>query len=119
MSESSLREATPTNVGKQRILFLGSSKRLLHTREWAAAQGFQVVGEPVAGVDCVIADEDVLDGICTPAQSVQLAEARSRGLDCLSPEEGRRRLAETGHEGEYVGDFLPAPGGGQAQAWIF
>lgn len=61
-------------------------------REWAHRSGFRVAERVDPEVRYVVADEDVLDGSCTPEQGRVLARAREAGLECLSPATGQSCL---------------------------
>ncbi|NHD15795.1 MULTISPECIES: hypothetical protein [Actinopolyspora] len=74
------------------ILLIGSSAELEKFREWAHRSGFRLVEEVDPEVRYVIADEDVLDGSCTPEQGRALARAREAGVECLSPATGQSCL---------------------------
>ncbi|PRW64057.1 hypothetical protein [Actinopolyspora mortivallis] len=75
-----------------KLLLIGDSAELERFRDWARRVGFRLVGGVDPEVRYVIADEDVLDGNCTPEQGHWLARARAIGLECLSPATGRSRL---------------------------
>ncbi|NYH77812.1 hypothetical protein FHR84_001126 [Actinopolyspora biskrensis] len=74
------------------ILLIGGSAELEKFREWARRSGFRLAGRVGPEVRYVIADEDVLDGSCTPEQGRMLARARGSGLECLSPATGQSCL---------------------------
>lgn len=74
------------------ILLIGGSTELEKFREWAHRSGFRLAERVDPEVRYVVADEDVLDGSCTPEQGRVLARAREAGLECLSPATGRSCL---------------------------
>ena len=76
-----------------KILFVGSSSRLDALRTWAQSRRCSIVEEPETDVVLVVADEDVLDGLCTAKQGEILAASRALGITCLPPDLARTRLS--------------------------
>lgn len=92
-----------------RVLLLGTSPQLRAVAEWARARGFPITEEADEGVSLVAADEDVLDGLCTPRQGQLLARCRELGLTCLPPDLARAHLAEL-HSAKEAQGAGEAPG---------
>lgn len=69
-----------------KVLFVGSSPRLDALRARARDRQCPIAEEPEVDVRLVIADEDVLDGLCTAEQSALIAASRALGLTCVPPD---------------------------------
>lgn len=80
---------------ERKIVFIGDSTPLRTLRTWVRGSGLTVADQPEIGVLCVVADEIVLDGQCTPDQGQRLAKSRSLGLECLPPTLARDWLVDT------------------------
>ena len=78
------------------VVFIGNSQDLDRVRTWVEGLGLLCLDEPVPEAELVVADELILDGICTPREGVLLATAREWGLLCLPP------TAALGYFGELV-----------------
>ncbi|WP_460955473.1 hypothetical protein [Parasphingorhabdus pacifica] len=50
--------------------------------------------EPAAEVSVAVADEDVLDGLCTAEQGRMLAACWALGITCLPPDLARTWMSE-------------------------
>lgn len=83
------------STGKNTALFIGESPELIDLCEWARQRHIVPVEIPHQGLLCAVADEDVLDGLCTPGEASILQRAHAMGIPCLTPADARRFLAST------------------------
>lgn len=67
-------------------LFVGDSPALVTLRERLGERGLRIAAAPHQDLVCVVADEDVLDGLCSPEQAALLATCHDLGLACLGPD---------------------------------
>lgn len=75
------------------MVFLGESRTVGRVSDWARRLGYGRTSRPHAQLTCLVAEEDVLDGFCTPREAQILQHARTLGLSCLLPGEAREFLA--------------------------
>lgn len=79
---------TPAGGGvRDELVFIGVSRPLREALGQAQGLGYAPAAQPHARVRCLVADEDVLDGFCTPGEAQILQQARVLGLPCVSPAE--------------------------------
>lgn len=77
------------NRTPRQVLFLGApvtsteATRFAMVRGWLQSEGILPVRQMHGAVLCVIASEDVLDGMCTPAEAAALQRARELGAPCI------------------------------------
>ncbi|EGD25689.1 hypothetical protein A5N78_15135 [Prescottella equi] len=74
------------------VVFVGRSAALDEARELALALGYGRAQTADAGVDCAVVDDDALDGICSPADALLLAQVRTLGVPVLTVSEARNRF---------------------------
>ncbi len=67
-------------------LFVGDSPALVMLRDRLGERGLRIATAPHQNLVCVVADEDVLDGLCSPEQAAVLAACHDLGLACLGPD---------------------------------
>lgn len=77
------------------ILFIGNSGLLNTVADEVERYGIDRVETPHPAMACAVADEDVLDGMCTSVEAAQLQRVRALGLPCLTPDEARAFLGLT------------------------
>ncbi|TQC50533.1 hypothetical protein EEB14_03955 [Rhodococcus sp. WS4] len=74
----------------RRVLFVGNPTRYNDVSQWAMVRQWVVIHglEPVRDFDgdvlCVIVTEDILDGACSPKETIALQHARALGVPCIS-----------------------------------
>ncbi|MHA4849403.1 hypothetical protein L1080_007605 [Rhodococcus sp. MSC1_016] len=81
--------------GVRTLLFVGNPDpgteltQWLAMKQWASGRGIASISSCDGDVLCVIATEDVLDGLCTPAEAMAMQQARARGVPCVSVRNAR------------------------------
>ncbi|MFD4369699.1 hypothetical protein [Rhodococcus sp. NPDC058521] len=77
------------NRTPRRVLFLGApgtsaeATRWAMVKGWLQSEGILPVRRNHGEVLCVIASEDVLDGMCSPIEAAALQRARELGTPCI------------------------------------
>ncbi|MEV0945363.1 hypothetical protein [Rhodococcus sp. NPDC049939] len=73
-----------------RVMFIGSPTRYndvsrwAMVRQWAMIHGLEPISKFDGDVLCAIVTEDVLDGVCSPKDSVAFRRAEELGVPCIS-----------------------------------
>jgi hypothetical protein len=78
---------------RHRVLYIGESVALLQISDWAQRHGVMPADNAADDLLCVVADDEVLAGACTPAEADLLRQARGRALACLGPTQAHAFLA--------------------------
>ncbi|WP_420881709.1 hypothetical protein [Rhodococcus sp. (in: high G+C Gram-positive bacteria)] len=74
------------------VVFVGSSAALYEARDLALALGYGRAETADGSVDHAVVDDDALDGICSPADALLLAQVRSLGISVLTVNDARNRF---------------------------
>lgn len=83
----------PRHDSKQTMIFIGESDALMEVLTLARKYGVVPVEQPDSDLTCVVADEDVLDGGCTPAEADILRTVWRLGVPCVRPGQAHALLA--------------------------
>ncbi|MCL2533039.1 MAG: hypothetical protein FWE39_02640 [Nocardiaceae bacterium] len=84
-------QATITTV-KGDVVFIGSSAALGEARELARAFGHGRSDVARGDLAYAVVDDDVLDGICTPAEAGLLVQVRALDVTVLTVHDARTRF---------------------------
>ncbi|MCA1005079.1 hypothetical protein LCL87_05090 [Rhodococcus hoagii] len=74
------------------VVFVGRSAALDEARGLALALGYGHADSADVGVEYAVVDDDALDGICSPADALLLAQVRTLGVSVLTVNEARTRF---------------------------
>jgi hypothetical protein len=75
------------------MIFIGESDALMEVFTLARKCGVVPVEQPGPDLTCVVADEDVLDGECTPGEADILRQVWGLGMPCVRPGQAHALLA--------------------------
>ncbi|HET8992320.1 MULTISPECIES: hypothetical protein [unclassified Rhodococcus (in: high G+C Gram-positive bacteria)] len=93
---------------RPRVLLIGTPSSLAEltqwelVRRWAVEHGLTPTRELDDRVVYVVATDNVLDGLCTPAEATLVQRARSRGVPCGGVDEALRDPGEPAEHGGFA-----------------
>jgi hypothetical protein len=87
-----LGDQAATSTAKGDVVFIGSSPALDEARELARELGYGRSDVAEGQLDYAVVDDDVLDGICTPAEAGLLVQVRALDVPVLTVHDARTRF---------------------------